>query len=132
MASMAELLMEARAKAGMTQRELSGVARIPQASVSLIERGLIAPRSTTVDRWLAACGASLRLETAQGSATVRRAPPCQVRRSLGRRARYVYHSRPCRRRCQDATRRIRRRSHARSSARYSVDGIRSLNAIDRR
>jgi transcriptional regulator with XRE-family HTH domain len=62
MAKIAGLLVVARTRAGLTQRGLSAAAGIPQASVSLIERGLIAPRTSTVERWLEACGATLRLE----------------------------------------------------------------------
>lgn len=63
MTAIANLLMSARKRAGRTQRQLSLAADIPQASISLIERGLISPRTTTVERWLEACDATLRLTT---------------------------------------------------------------------
>ena len=56
------LLVEARQHADLSQRALADKARIPQASVSRIERGLISPRATTIERWMAACGMALELK----------------------------------------------------------------------
>lgn len=59
------LLARARERAGLTQRALAAAADIPQASVSRIERGLISPRATTVERWLEACDMTLLIEPIQ-------------------------------------------------------------------
>lgn len=63
----AEMLRAARDRAGLTQRELAVAADVPQASVSRIERGLISPRGTTIERWLAACGMTLESRSIQPS-----------------------------------------------------------------
>ncbi len=71
MATIRNLLINAREDAGLTQRQLAADADVPQASVSRIERGLISPRAATVERWLAACGRTLHtrsLPSDQGSA----------------------------------------------------------------
>ena len=52
----------ARHDAGLTQRALATAADIAQASVSRIERDLISPRASTIERWLDACGMTLRIE----------------------------------------------------------------------
>ena len=74
MAAISELLASAREQAGLTQRQLGAETGIPQASVSLIERGLISPRASTVERWLTACGVTLQLVTLREPAAVRSAP----------------------------------------------------------
>ncbi|MGH9889197.1 MAG: helix-turn-helix domain-containing protein, partial [bacterium] len=45
----------ARRRAGLTQRQLSAKAGIPQESIARIERGRVDPRVGTLDRLLAAC-----------------------------------------------------------------------------
>ena len=62
----ASLLATARERAGLSQHALATRTSIPQASVSRIERGLISPRSTTVERWLAACGMRLDVRPVGG------------------------------------------------------------------
>ena len=62
MSRTAELLARARRSAGLSQRALAAAADIPQASVSRIERGLISPRASTVERWLSACGMTLEIK----------------------------------------------------------------------
>ena len=62
MATTASLLAKARERAGLSQRLLAVAADIPQASVSRIERGLISPRASTIERWLAACGMALEIQ----------------------------------------------------------------------
>ena len=67
MAKTARLLAVARKRAGLSQRQLAEAADIPQASVSRIERGLISPRASTIERWLAACGMTLEVQPLSGS-----------------------------------------------------------------
>jgi DNA-binding XRE family transcriptional regulator len=55
-------LIQARKRAGLSQRQLAARARVEQAEVSRIERGLGNPTWKTVSRLLAACGARLRIE----------------------------------------------------------------------
>jgi len=55
------LLREARRRAGLGQRELARRAKIPQPTLSRIERGLASPRFETLDRLLRECGAALDL-----------------------------------------------------------------------
>jgi DNA-binding XRE family transcriptional regulator len=55
-------LIQARRRAGLSQRQLATRAHVPQAEVSRIERGLGNPTWKTVTRLLAACGARLRIE----------------------------------------------------------------------
>jgi transcriptional regulator with XRE-family HTH domain len=45
----------ARRRAGLTQRELSAKAGIPQETIARIERGRVDPRVGTLDRLLEAC-----------------------------------------------------------------------------
>jgi transcriptional regulator with XRE-family HTH domain len=54
-------LASARRRAGLSQRALAERARIPQATVSRIERGLTDPHLDTLDRLLRACGAELEV-----------------------------------------------------------------------
>lgn len=55
------LLRQARARAGLSQRDLSRLSGIPQPMISLIERGLQDPRHGTLERLLRACGQELDL-----------------------------------------------------------------------
>ena len=59
MSTAAELVRSARADAGITQRDLSAISGIPQASVARIERGVSVPRTDTLERLLRACGMTL-------------------------------------------------------------------------
>jgi transcriptional regulator with XRE-family HTH domain len=54
------LVREARARAGLTQRELAQLASVPQASIARIEGGAIIPRFDTLQRLLLACGVELK------------------------------------------------------------------------
>lgn len=67
MSRTSELLTLARGQAGLSQRALAAKADIPQASVSRIERDLISPRASTIDRWLAACGIVLEIRATPGT-----------------------------------------------------------------
>lgn len=49
------MVREARARAGLTQRQLAAKARIPQETIARIERGRSDPRVKTLDRLLEAC-----------------------------------------------------------------------------
>jgi hypothetical protein len=67
----ASLLREARARAGLTQRQLARRARTAQSVVARIERGQASPSWATLARLLAAAGfeldARLATRTARGS-----------------------------------------------------------------
>ncbi len=67
MSRTSELLTRARKQAGLSQRALAAKADIPQASVSRIERDLISPRASTIERWLAACGMTLEIKATPGT-----------------------------------------------------------------
>src|SRR5262245_35616601 len=55
------VLLEARGEAKISQRELARRSGVPQAAISRIERGLVAPRVDTLDRLLRACGRDLEV-----------------------------------------------------------------------
>lgn len=59
MNSIPMLLREARARAGLSQRELAARAKMPQSSVGRIEAGLVSPSVATLARILAAAGFDL-------------------------------------------------------------------------
>lgn len=62
MDAIAPLLREARARAGLSQRELAARAKMPQSSVGRIEAGLVSPSFATLARILAAVGYELGAE----------------------------------------------------------------------
>jgi transcriptional regulator with XRE-family HTH domain len=55
----ANVLRRARAKAGLSQRELGRQAGVSQTTISLIEDGKTSPRFETLDRLLSVCGFEL-------------------------------------------------------------------------
>ncbi|MEX2046980.1 MAG: helix-turn-helix domain-containing protein [Chloroflexota bacterium] len=57
----ARLLRQARARAGLSQRDLARLSGISQPMISAIERGLQDPRHGTLGRLLRACGQELDL-----------------------------------------------------------------------
>jgi transcriptional regulator with XRE-family HTH domain len=61
------IVRDARAQAGLSQRGLARRAGVPQASVSRIERGIVAPRTDTLDRLLRVCGKDVDLITRPGT-----------------------------------------------------------------
>ncbi|MGH7720664.1 MAG: helix-turn-helix domain-containing protein [Gemmatimonadaceae bacterium] len=69
--SAAELVSEARKRAGLTQRELARRAATAQSVVARIEGGVTSPTWETLSRLLAAAGfelhATLQLRAAEGS-----------------------------------------------------------------
>lgn len=59
MATPGRWLRQARRRAGLTQRELSVRAHIPQATIARIEAGTVDPRVGTLATLLGACGERL-------------------------------------------------------------------------
>lgn len=57
---------QARRAAGLSQRELSRLAGVPQSAIARIERGQQVPRADTLTRLLEACGFELRLGPMRG------------------------------------------------------------------
>lgn len=94
----AALLREARAGAGLTQRELANRAGVPQPAIARIESGGVSPRVDTLDRLLAECGRQVAhaprrfavdpQDWAQAQDNLRRTP-AQRLRNLERAARAV-------------------------------------------
>ncbi|GEM_PF-1229525 len=64
--SSSRILRYARRRAGLTQRELAGLAGMPQAAVGRIETGRVTPRVDTLTRLLGLCGCSLEVEHKRG------------------------------------------------------------------
>jgi transcriptional regulator with XRE-family HTH domain len=64
--SAASYVNQARRAAGLSQRELSRRAGVPQSAIARIERGLQVPRADTLERLLEACGFELRLGPVRG------------------------------------------------------------------
>ena len=64
--SAATYVNQARRAAGLSQRELSRRAGVPQSAITRIERGLQVPRADTLERLLEACGFELRLGPVRG------------------------------------------------------------------
>jgi len=62
------IVLEARPGAGLWQRELARRSGVPQAAISRIERGLVSPRTETLDRLLRACGRDVEPEAFPGRA----------------------------------------------------------------
>ncbi len=60
------ILLHARRRAGLTQRELAERAQVAQPSIARIERGSTSPRMSTVERLLGACGYRLSIEPEPG------------------------------------------------------------------
>lgn len=61
--------MDARVRAGLTQRELARRARTSQSAVARIESGAVSPSLETLRRLVAACGFDLRLSLAPAGAS---------------------------------------------------------------
>ena len=56
----------ARAKAGLSQRELAAKAGVPQSTIGRIESGAVDPRMGTLSALLRACGYDLEVEPRLG------------------------------------------------------------------
>ncbi len=54
-------LLAARRRAGLTQRELATAAGVSQPAIARVESGAVTPRVDTLQRLLAACGATLEV-----------------------------------------------------------------------
>ena len=54
-------------KARISQRELARRSGVPQAAISRIERGIVSPRTETLDRLLRFCGRDLRIVERPGA-----------------------------------------------------------------
>lgn len=61
-----EVLRKARNHARLSQRDLAVRSGIPQPAIARIERGHVTPRVDTLNKLLAACGASLELRPKLG------------------------------------------------------------------
>jgi transcriptional regulator with XRE-family HTH domain len=70
--SAATWVNQARRAAGLSQRELSRLAGVPQSAIARIERGQQVPRADTLERLLKACGFELRLGPVRGAGVDRR------------------------------------------------------------
>lgn len=66
MENAARLIRETRQRHGLDQRTLARRARTSQGQISKIERGVVSPSVSTVERLLAAMGERLRLEAVPG------------------------------------------------------------------
>jgi transcriptional regulator with XRE-family HTH domain len=62
----ARALKYARAKAGLSQRELAQKAGVPQSTIGRIESGAVDPRVETLNALLRACGYDLEVEPRLG------------------------------------------------------------------
>jgi transcriptional regulator with XRE-family HTH domain len=60
------LVLAARKRQGLSQRELASRTGIPQPMISAIERGRQDPRHSTLERVLAACGQELDIAMRAG------------------------------------------------------------------
>jgi transcriptional regulator with XRE-family HTH domain len=63
----ANLLRNARLRAGLTQRSLAQRAEVPQSTVGRIELGVLSPRTETLERLLRAAGQELTIERRLGT-----------------------------------------------------------------
>lgn len=61
------VLLEARVEARISQRELARRSGVPQAAISRIERGLVSPRTDTLDRLLRSCSRDLEVVERPGT-----------------------------------------------------------------
>jgi transcriptional regulator with XRE-family HTH domain len=81
------ILLEARLGAGLSQRELARRSGVPQAAISRIERGLVSPRTETLDRLLRACGRDVGLVVRPGTGLDRTLIRDKLRLTTAERAR---------------------------------------------
>lgn len=61
MVAPAQMLRQARRRAGLSQRELAERAGVPQSAVARLESGRVVPRVDTLERLLRACGSTLEV-----------------------------------------------------------------------
>ena len=81
------IVLEARLGAGVSQRELARRSGVPQAAISRIERGLVSPRTETLDRLLRACGRDVGLIVRPGTGLDRTLIRDKLRLTTAERAR---------------------------------------------
>ncbi len=82
MSQAGDLIRESRRRHGLDQRALARRARTSQGQISKIERGVVSPSVSTLDRLLAVMGESLRLEAVPGPRPNR--SPAELRRDYER------------------------------------------------
>ncbi len=80
------IVLGARASEGLTQRELARRSGVPQAAISRIERGLVSPRTETLDRLLRACRRDVELVVRPGTGLDRTLIRQRLRLSVSERA----------------------------------------------
>lgn len=83
----ARLLLTARRRAGLTQRQLAVRSGVPQATIARIERDVLQPRADTLERLLHAAGASLTAEARLGEGVDRAQIRDRLRMSPAERSR---------------------------------------------
>ncbi len=83
----ADLLVYARRRASLSQRELGRRSGVTQATISRIEEGRVSPRFDTFERLLEACGLELQAVPRAGEGVDRTAIRELLRASPGERAR---------------------------------------------
>jgi transcriptional regulator with XRE-family HTH domain len=83
----ARILIDARLRGGLTQRELARRAGTSQSEVARIETGVVIPRLDTLDRLLAACGEELQSRPRLGAGIDRMAIGELLALTPGQRAR---------------------------------------------
>ncbi len=71
----ARQVIELREKHGMTQVELAAIAGVPQAQISRIERGVVAPTTTTLAKLGTALGVELQFVERPSPVAQEKAPP---------------------------------------------------------
>jgi transcriptional regulator with XRE-family HTH domain len=85
--SAATILIDARRRGGLTQRELARRAGLAQSEVARIETGVVVPRVDTLDRLLAACDEELQTRPRLGVGVDRSAIRQLLELTPGQRAR---------------------------------------------
>lgn len=61
----ADVLLAARLRAGLSQRELAARAATSQSTVNRYEKGTVEPSLATLERLVSACGLELRISLAE-------------------------------------------------------------------
>ncbi len=88
MATVSQLLVQARRGAGLTQAELARAAETSQSALARYESGVTEPSVATLERVLRACGEQLQLSTVPINAPAT-APALSARAQLGASARRI-------------------------------------------
>jgi transcriptional regulator with XRE-family HTH domain len=85
----ARMMKMARRRAGLSQRELSRRANVPQATISRIENAVVSPTVDTLDPLIRACGMELVVGERVGDGIDRTLIRDSLRRSPPERLRYA-------------------------------------------